>query len=75
MEFKTIRIVIAFGMSPWPPLSGLWVNVGYMYLNILLALKCSRDPIWRGIRGTQVEPYIQDIVDEVAPIKEAPLWG
>ena len=29
---------------------------------------------WRGIRGTQVEPYIQDIVDEVAPIKEAPLW-
>ena len=30
--------------------------------------------IGRGIRGTQVEPYIQDIVDEVAPIKEAPLW-
>ena len=29
----------------------------------------------RGIRGTQVEPSIQDIVDEVAPIKEAPLWG
>ena len=26
----------------------------------------------RGIRGTQVEPSIQDIVDEVAPIKEAP---
>ena len=29
----------------------------------------------RGIRGTQVEPSIQDIVDEVAPIKEASLWG
>ena len=29
----------------------------------------------RGIRGTQVEPSIQHIVDEVAPIKEAPLWG
>ena len=29
----------------------------------------------RGIRGTQVEPSIQDILDEVAPIKEAPLWG
>ena len=26
----------------------------------------------RGIRGTQVEPYIQFIVDEVVPIKEAP---
>ena len=26
----------------------------------------------RGIRGTQVEPSIQDILDEVAPIKEAP---
>ena len=32
-------------------------------------------PYWRGIHGTQVEPSIQDIVDEVAPIKEAPLWG
>ena len=29
---------------------------------------------WRGIRGTQVEPSIQYIMDEVAPIKEAPLW-
>ena len=26
----------------------------------------------RGIRGTHLEPSIQDIVDEVAPIKEAP---
>ena len=28
-----------------------------------------------GIRGTQVKSSIQDIVDEVAPIKKAPLWG
>ena len=27
-----------------------------------------------GIRGTQVKSFIQDIVDEVAPIKKAPLW-
>jgi hypothetical protein len=27
-----------------------------------------------GIRGTQVKASIQDIVDEVAPIKKAPLW-
>jgi hypothetical protein len=27
-----------------------------------------------GIRGTQVKSSIQDIVDEVAPIKKAPLW-
>ena len=31
--------------------------------------------IWLGIRGTQVKSSIQDIVDEVAPIKKAPLWG
>ena len=33
--------------------------------------------IWTrlGIRGTQVKSSIQDIVDEVAPIKKAPLWG
>ena len=37
--------------------------------SIFLALKR------RGIRGTHLEPSIQDIVDEVAPIKEAPLWG
>ena len=30
--------------------------------------------VWRGIRGTRVEPSIQDVLDEVAPIKEAPLW-
>jgi hypothetical protein len=30
---------------------------------------------WLGIRGTQVKSSIQDIVDEVAPIKKAPLWG
>ena len=29
----------------------------------------------RGIRGTHLEPSIQDILDEVAPIKEDPLWG
>ena len=29
----------------------------------------------RGIRGTQVKPSIQDIVDEVVPTKEASLWG
>ena len=28
-----------------------------------------------GIRGTQVKSSIQDIVDEVAPIKKKPLWG
>jgi hypothetical protein len=28
-----------------------------------------------GIRGTQVKSSIQDIMDEVAPIKKAPLWG
>ena len=28
-----------------------------------------------GIRGTQVKSSIQDIVDEVASIKKAPLWG
>jgi hypothetical protein len=27
------------------------------------------------IHGTQVKSSIQDIVDEVAPIKKAPLWG
>ena len=27
---------------------------------------------WLGIRGTQVKSSIQDIVDEVAPIKKAP---
>ena len=31
--------------------------------------------IWLGIRGTQVKSSIQDIVDEVAPIKKFPLWG
>ena len=30
---------------------------------------------WLGIRGTQVNSSIQDIVDEVATIKKAPLWG
>ena len=31
---------------------------------------------WRGICGTHLESSIQDIVDEVAPIKKkAPLWG
>ena len=33
------------------------------------------DILWLGIRGTQVKSSIQDIVDEVAPIKKAPLWG
>ena len=33
------------------------------------------DPGGLGIRGTQVKSFIQDIVDEVAPIKKAPLWG
>jgi hypothetical protein len=28
-----------------------------------------------GIRGTQVKSSIQDIMDEVAPIKKNPLWG
>ena len=28
-----------------------------------------------GIRGTEVKSSIQDIVDEVAPIKKSPLWG
>jgi hypothetical protein len=28
------------------------------------------DPVWLGIRGTQVKSSIQDIVDEVAPIKK-----
>ena len=28
-----------------------------------------------GIRGTHLKPSIQDIVDEVAPIKKAHLWG
>ena len=28
-----------------------------------------------GIRGTQVKSSIQDIVDEVAPIKKVSLWG
>jgi hypothetical protein len=28
-----------------------------------------------GIRGTHLKSSIQDIVDEVAPIKKAPLWG
>ena len=28
-----------------------------------------------GIRGTHLKSFIQDIVDEVAPIKKAPLWG
>ena len=33
-------------------------------------------PIWGlGIRGTHLKSSIQDIVDEVAPIKKAPLWG
>ena len=27
-----------------------------------------------GIRGTHLKSSIQDIVDEVAPIKKAPLW-
>ena len=30
---------------------------------------------WLGVRGTQLKSSIQDIVDEVAPIKKAPLWG
>ena len=28
-----------------------------------------------GIRGTHLISSIQDIVDEVAPIRKAPLWG
>jgi hypothetical protein len=28
-----------------------------------------------GIRGTHLKSSIQDIVDEVAPIKKASLWG
>ena len=28
-----------------------------------------------GIRGTHLKSSIQDIVDEVAPINKAPLWG
>jgi hypothetical protein len=28
-----------------------------------------------GIRGTHLKSSIQDIMDEVAPIKKAPLWG
>jgi hypothetical protein len=28
-----------------------------------------------GIHGTHLKSSIQDIVDEVAPIKKAPLWG
>ena len=35
----------------------------------------SNCPSRRGIRGTHLESFIQDIVDEVAPIKKAPLWG
>ena len=30
---------------------------------------------WLGIRGTHFKSSIQDIVDEVAPIKKAPHWG
>jgi hypothetical protein len=30
---------------------------------------------WLGIRGTQVKSSIQDIVDEVAPIKKSPPMG
>ena len=35
-----------------------------------IILSCGR---W--IRGTHLESSIQDIVYEVAPIKQAPLWG
>ena len=28
-----------------------------------------------GIRGTHLKSSIQNIVDEVAPIKKVPLWG
>ena len=49
------------------------INNGQPCLQTVIAV--SDHEYWRGIRGTQVEPYIQDIVDEVAPIKEAPLWG
>ena len=31
--------------------------------------------MWLGIRGTQVFSSIQDIVDEVAPIKKSPPMG
>jgi hypothetical protein len=41
----------------------------------LLHIKLQNITLGLGIRGTQVESSIQDIVDEVAPIKKAPLWG
>ena len=40
-------------------------------------IKSYKEPTegWRGIRGTHLESSIQDIVDEVAPIKKAPPMG
>jgi hypothetical protein len=42
---------------------------------MLLIEKNLREFTRLGIRGTQVKSSIQEIVDEVAPIKKATLWG
>ena len=46
--------------------------VGGMYIVVTIHVLFCFERL--GIRGTQVKSSIQDIVDEVAPIKKAPLW-
>ena len=48
------------------------VHVYYMYLG---TYNVCYGYLWLGILCTQVKSSIQDIVDEVAPIQKAPLWG
>ena len=50
-------------------------NVNICWASLDDIVLYTRVIIWLGIRGTQVKSSIQDIVDEVAPIKKAPLWS
>ena len=43
--------------------------------HVLLHQHVQECPARLGICGTHLKSSIQDIVDEVAPIKKAPLWG
>jgi hypothetical protein len=53
----------------------LYIQCIYIYIFIVYTVVVAHGIYRLGIRGTQVKSSIQDIVDEVAPIKKAPLWG
>jgi hypothetical protein len=51
----------------------VWLTLGNCIVRSTVCNHHTRQYSGLGIRGTQVKSSIQDIMDEVAPIKKAPL--